>query len=47
MKGLALIGRGKGRFSSLPGLGAWTKHRDFAAPEGDTFQAKWRRSRGR
>lgn len=43
MKGLALLSRGRGRFSSLPGLGAWTKGRDFAAPEGETFQAAWKK----
>lgn len=45
MKGMSLIARGRGRFSTLPGLGAWTRHRDFAVPEGETFQAKWKRER--
>ena len=36
----------EGRFSSLLGAG-WTKYRDFAAPEGETFQAKWKRAEGR
>jgi L-lactate dehydrogenase complex protein LldF len=45
MKGMALLGRGKGSFKSLPGLSAWTKYRDFAVPEGETFQAKWARAR--
>jgi L-lactate dehydrogenase complex protein LldF len=45
MKGMSLIARGRGRFTSLPGLGAWTRHRDFAVPEGETFQAKWAKMR--
>ena len=46
MKGLSLLGRSKGSFRSLFGASAWTKYRDFAAPEGETFQAKWKRERG-
>ena len=46
MKAMKLMGRGKGSFSMLPGVGAWTKYRDFAVPEGETFQAKWKRERG-
>jgi len=42
MRLMAFAGRGKGRFSSLPLAGGWTSHRDFPAPEGDTFQAQWR-----
>ncbi len=38
---LRLIGRKKGRFSKLPLAGGWTDHRDFPAPEGDTFMAGW------
>jgi L-lactate dehydrogenase complex protein LldF len=45
MKAMALLGRGKGGFTSFPGLGAWTASRDFAVPEGETFQAKWKRER--
>src|SRR6266849_354147 len=29
------------RFLSLPLAGGWTKHRDFPAPEGRTFQEMW------
>ena len=47
MKALALLGRGKGAFRSLPGLGAWTRHRDFAVPEGETFQAQWKKRAAR
>ncbi|HRE21585.1 MAG TPA: LutB/LldF family L-lactate oxidation iron-sulfur protein [Rhabdaerophilum sp.] len=46
MKAMKLLGRSKGSFSMLPGVGAWTKYRDFAVPEGETFQAKWKRERG-
>ncbi|MDR4308480.1 iron-sulfur cluster-binding protein [Chelatococcus sambhunathii] len=47
MRALALAGRGKGRFASLPLAGGWTGTRDFAAPQGDTFQAQWRARAGR
>ncbi|HVL73730.1 MAG TPA: LutB/LldF family L-lactate oxidation iron-sulfur protein [Beijerinckiaceae bacterium] len=43
---LALFGR-KGRFAWLPFAGGWTKHRDLPAPQGGTFQARWRAERGR
>ena len=43
---LALFGR-KGRFGWLPFAGGWTKHRDLPAPQGGTFQARWRAERGR
>jgi L-lactate dehydrogenase complex protein LldF len=46
MGALALFG-GKGRFGWLPFAGGWTKHRDFPAPQGGTFQARWRAERGR
>jgi L-lactate dehydrogenase complex protein LldF len=42
-KGMKLMGRKKGSFQSLLGAGAWTKYRDFAVPEGETFQAKWKK----
>jgi L-lactate dehydrogenase complex protein LldF len=45
MGGLALLGRSKGRFASLPLAGNWTKNRDFPAPQGATFQARWRKDR--
>jgi len=46
---LALAGRAHGRFSWLPLASGWTRHRDFPAPQGATFQAQWKRSmeRGR
>jgi L-lactate dehydrogenase complex protein LldF len=39
--GLGFFGRRKGRFTSLPLAGAWTKGRDFPAPEGKTFFAQY------
>ncbi|NQW11916.1 MAG: iron-sulfur cluster-binding protein [Alphaproteobacteria bacterium] len=40
--GLALFGRGKGRFRSLPLADGWTRVRDMPAPEGRTFQDLYR-----
>jgi L-lactate dehydrogenase complex protein LldF len=42
---LGLVGRRKGRFKWLPFAKGWTKYRDFPAPQGETFQARWRRER--
>jgi L-lactate dehydrogenase complex protein LldF len=39
---LAWLGRKRGRLSSLPMAGGWTKYRDLPAPEGRTFQARWK-----
>jgi L-lactate dehydrogenase complex protein LldF len=39
---LALAGRARGRFSWLPLASGWTRHRDFPAPQGATFQAQWK-----
>jgi len=36
-------GQRKGRFSRLPFAGGWTQYRDFPAPQGATFQERWRR----
>ncbi|HVJ55512.1 MAG TPA: LutB/LldF family L-lactate oxidation iron-sulfur protein [Aliidongia sp.] len=38
---LGTLGRGRGRFSSLPLAGGWTKGRDFPAPEGRSFHSLW------
>jgi len=38
---LGKLGAAKGRFTSLPLAGGWTKYRDFPAPQGGTFQAQW------
>ena len=40
---LGLVGRARGRFSWLPLASGWTRHRDFPAPQGATFQAEWKR----
>ncbi|MBM3568996.1 MAG: lactate utilization protein [Alphaproteobacteria bacterium] len=39
---LAWFGRKRGRFGWLPMAEGWTRHRDFPAPEGATFQELWR-----
>ncbi len=44
---LAWRGGKAGRISSLPFAAGWTRWRDLPAPEGETFQARWRRERGR
>jgi L-lactate dehydrogenase complex protein LldF len=41
-RALALIGRHKGRFGWLPFATGWTRHREFPAPQGATFQAQWK-----
>jgi L-lactate dehydrogenase complex protein LldF len=41
MTALGALGRGRGRFRSLPFAGGWTKHRDMPAPQGRTFQQMW------
>jgi L-lactate dehydrogenase complex protein LldF len=46
MRTLALIGRRRGRFAWLPFAGGWTRWRDFAAPQGATFQSRWRAKSG-
>ena len=46
-RALALLGRSKGRFASLPFAGGWTRHRDLPAPQGRTFQSQWKARGGR
>ncbi|OYV34786.1 MAG: (Fe-S)-binding protein [Rhodospirillales bacterium 20-64-7] len=41
--GLGWLGRKRGRFTRLPLAGGWTAARDFPAPEGDTFFARYAR----
>jgi L-lactate dehydrogenase complex protein LldF len=41
--GLGLLGKLFGRFHWLPLAGGWTRHRDFPAPDVQTFQAQWKR----
>jgi L-lactate dehydrogenase complex protein LldF len=43
---LHLAGRRRGRFSSVPFAGGWTRYRDLAAPERTTFQSQWRAKSG-
>jgi L-lactate dehydrogenase complex protein LldF len=40
---LGLMGKLFGRFRWLPLAGGWTRHRDFPAPDVQTFQAQWKR----
>jgi L-lactate dehydrogenase complex protein LldF len=47
MRALALASRESGRLRRLPFVSSWTKSRDFPAPQGPTFQERWRRERGR
>lgn len=42
---LGFAGRKIGRFKWLPLAKGWTKYRDFPAPQGETFQARWKRER--
>ncbi len=39
---LAMFGRTRGRFQRLPLASGWTRHRDFPAPQGRTFQSRWK-----
>jgi L-lactate dehydrogenase complex protein LldF len=48
MAARVLAGVGKfagGRFRWLPLASGWTRHRDFPAPQGATFQTQWRKRR--
>lgn len=45
IRGLAWLGRRRGRFSNLLFASAWTKGRDFPAPQTTTFQQAWRSRR--
>ncbi|KAA3631277.1 MAG: iron-sulfur cluster-binding protein, partial [Proteobacteria bacterium] len=45
MRGLARLGRRKGRFGYLPLARGWTRGREFPAPQGATFMSRWRESR--
>jgi L-lactate dehydrogenase complex protein LldF len=38
---LRLFAFGRGSFAWLPLAGSWTRHREFPAPEGRTFQQLW------
>ena len=43
---LHTLGRRAGRFKRLPLAGGWTAARDFPTPQGETFQALWKKHRG-
>jgi L-lactate dehydrogenase complex protein LldF len=44
---LSVLGSRRGAFRWLPLAGGWTRHRDFASPQGRTFQQLWaERQRG-
>ena len=45
-RGLALLAGRRGWLSWLPLARGWTRHRDFPAPEGRSFQQQWRARRG-
>lgn len=45
-RGLALAGRRKGVLRRVPLAGGWTDSRDLPVPQGETFQAAWRKTRG-
>jgi L-lactate dehydrogenase complex protein LldF len=47
MRVLHELGRRRGRFSWLPFAGGWTRYRDLPAPQGASFQAQFKRLRGR
>jgi L-lactate dehydrogenase complex protein LldF len=47
MRALRLLARGKGRFAWAPFAGGWTRYRDLPAPQGATFQSRWRAKSGR
>jgi L-lactate dehydrogenase complex protein LldF len=39
---LHMAGASRGRFSFLPLASGWTRYRDFPAPQGATFQSRWK-----
>lgn len=43
---LGLMGRRRGRFTSLPLAAGWTAARDLPAPQGRTFQQMWSAQKG-
>jgi L-lactate dehydrogenase complex protein LldF len=47
MRALRLLAWGRGRFAWLPFAGGWTRYRDLPAPQGATFQSRWRAKSGR
>ncbi|SCA56314.1 Lactate utilization protein B [Candidatus Terasakiella magnetica] len=47
MRLIGWLGRKNGHFKSLPMTKAWTKSKDFPAPEGKTFQQLWSEQGGK
>ena len=45
LRAMRLFGR-NGWISCMPGLGAWTRHRDFPVPEASSFMAQYQRRKG-
>ena len=45
LRAMRLFGR-NGWISRMPGLGAWTRHRDFPVPEASSFMAQYQRRKG-
>ena len=45
MRAMALVGRKRGGFAWLPFASGWTEHREMPAPQGATFQSRWRARR--
>ena len=39
------VARAKGKITSLPGAGGWTRHRDLTAPQQGTFMDQYKRGR--
>ena len=45
LRAMRIFGR-NGWISRMPGLGAWTRHRDFPVPEASSFMAQYQRRKG-
>ena len=45
LRAMRFFGR-NGWISRMPGLGAWTRHRDFPVPEASSFMAQYQRRKG-
>jgi len=45
LRAMRLFGR-NGWISRMPGLGAWTRHRDFPVPEASSFMAQYQHRKG-
>ncbi len=47
MSTLGWLGGKRGKFRSLPLASGWTRYRDLPAPQGGTFQSRWKAGGGR